>query len=114
MFKDDAARLEQVVRESFLTVGRLEDSEAVGVAEASVEPASDHQVRQHVDLIRAKLWLIVGLLRKVSRCTFGWVSHALRRHHEDLHHGTQRVRHLVSTDHETLEDLVHDALTHIR
>ena len=42
------------------------------------------------------------------------MCHSLRLHHQDLHHGAERVRHQVSADDEALEDLMNDALAHFR
>jgi len=82
VFEDDAARLEQIVREALLTVSRLLHTVAARVAEACVEPAAYHEVSKHVDLIATKLGLptrlvlggLAGLIR-VRR-----VGHALRLH----------------------------------
>ena len=42
------------------------------------------------------------------------MCHSLRLHHQDLHHGAERVRHQVGADDEALEDLMNDALAHFR
>ena len=51
MLENDTTWLEEIMREAFLTISWLKDTEAGGIAEASVEPAPDHQVSEHIDLV---------------------------------------------------------------
>ena len=50
------------MREALLSVCGLEHSETIRVAEASVQPAPNHEVGKHKDLIASKLGFVFWLV----------------------------------------------------
>lgn len=64
MLEDDATRLEQIVGEALFSISWLLNAIAARITEASIEPAADHEVSEHIDLITAEFclatWLVLG------------------------------------------------------
>ena len=103
--------------ETLFSIRRLLDPIAAWISEASVEPAADHEVSEHVDLITAELGLATRLILGASRLALlvrsRRVRHRFRLDHQDFHHGAECVGHQVSADDEAFENLVHNMLAKI-
>ena len=115
MLEDDAARLEQIVGEALLSISWLQNAKTGRIPETCVEPAADHKVSEHVYLLAVELRLVPGLiLPEATRLELGRGGNCFRLHDQDLHHGSERVWHLICADNEALEDLMHDAFADLR
>ena len=116
VLEDDAARLEQIVREALLSISWLQNAKAGRVPETRVEPAADHEVSEHVNLLAVELGLVPGLVlpEPVARIKLLRGGDCFGLHDQDLHHGPERVWHQIGADDETLEDLMHDTLADLR
>ena len=97
----------------FLTVSGLEHAEAGWIPESGVQPASNHEVSQHVDLLSVELWLVSWLVLAESPRLIARLGDPFRFHDQYLHHGSKCVGHEIGADHERLEDLVHDPFAHL-
>lgn len=83
MLKDHTARLEQIVRETLLTISRLLNTVAARIAESGVKPASNHQISQHVYLVASELHLATRLFlgRLTGLFRVDRVGHRFTLHH---------------------------------